>query len=333
MTKRLKKHLLLIVKLAIAAALLVLVYRKENWPEFARTLKEARLGLLAWAFAGYVASLVVIAVRLRLLLRVQDIRISQWELIRLTFLGQFFNAVVPGVVGGDLVKAFYAAKHTPHKGAAVVTVFVDRLMGLAALVLLAIGMLGVVSITGQRGTAEETRRAAIAAMVAVAALTIMVAFLLSARLRRAFRLQKFYSRLSIAHHFASAGDAARKFRQHPWELVRAVVITIGAQGLWIVGVALAGASLSLGVPWYRFFIYIPLIYIIGAVPVTPGGLGVVEALYGVFFVGVEKIRALAAVARVLDIFRGLPGLLVVITGTKLPKAEQLEAELASDRPD
>jgi len=332
MTKRFKKNLLLVVKLTLAAALLAWVYRKEDWSQFANDVKQANAWLLAAAFAAYVVSLATIAVRLQFLLRVQGIHIRMWELVRLTFLGQLFNSVVPGVVGGDLVKAFYVAKHTPHKAAAMVTVFVDRLTGLAALVLQAIGMLAVVLAMGM-DTLENLWQAAIAAVSAVGALAVMSAFLFSSRLRKLFHLQKLYSRLSVAHHFALAGDAARKFRQHLGLLLWAVVMTIAAQALWIAGVALAGASLSIEVAWHSYFIYIPLIYIIGSVPITPGGLGVVEGLYAGFFVGVERITRLAAVARALDILRGLPGLLVVITGTKLPKAEQLEAELASEEPD
>jgi len=335
MTKTMRKCLLTGAKLAVAAGLLVWVFRAVDWREFACTLTGASLPLLLCALAGYVVSLVIIAFRLRLLLRTQDIEIGLWELVRLTFLGQFFNAVVPGVVGGDLVKAYYATKHTDRKGAALVTVFVDRLLGLTELALLAVAMLAGLWLAG-RGDLETLGRPAIAAGAAVLAVTVMLVFLFSPSVRRLLGLQKIYSRLPIAHHIASAGQAARRFRQRPWDLVKAIGITLGAHGTWIAGIALAGASLSLDVPWYRYFLYVPLIYIIGAVPVTPGGAGLVEAFYVVFFasaqIGEGQILALALVARVLDILRGLPGLVVVLTGPKLPKRELLQAELAADPP-
>ena len=44
---------------------------------------------------------------------------------------QFFNAFLLGSTGGDLLKAYYAARETHHKKTeAVVTVFVDRIIGL-----------------------------------------------------------------------------------------------------------------------------------------------------------------------------------------------------------
>jgi len=125
-----------------------------------------------------------------------------------------------------------------------------------------------------------------------------------------------------------------QFRRHPLDLLKAVGITLGAHATWIAGIAVAGAALGLDVPWYKYFLYVPLIYIIGSVPITPGGAGLVEASYKLFFasalVGDEQILALALTARVLDIIRGLPGLLVVITGTRIPHADQVEAELADE---
>jgi len=335
MGKTLKKSLITAGKLAIAAGLLWLVFRSAPWEKFASTLREANVLLMLCALGGYVLSLVIIAFRLRMLLQIQGISIRVWETVRLTFLGQFFNAVVPGVVGGDLVKAYYVAKHTDHKGAAVMTVFVDRLMGFLELVMLAAVMLVSVLVSG-RANLAQMQRPALATAVAMTAVLGMLLFVMSPALRRMFRLQKIYRRLPFAQHIDSAGAAAREFRRRPMILVKAVAITLGAHATWIGGIALAGRSLSLDVPWYNYFLYIPLIYIIGSVPITPGGVGLVELFYKIFFVSAavmeHQVLALMVVARVLDILRGLPGLVVALTGAKLPKREQLQAELAAANP-
>ena len=54
-----------------------------------------------------------------------------------TAIGLFFNIVVPGLTGGDLVKAVLAARdHPERKAAAMISVLVDRLIGVLVLVLL-----------------------------------------------------------------------------------------------------------------------------------------------------------------------------------------------------
>jgi hypothetical protein len=115
---------------------------------FAATMRNIRVPLLALAAAGFLGSYLTVATRWWFLLRIQDIHISLWEAVRLTFLGIFFNSIVPGTVGGDLVKAYYVARHTPKKAAVLVSIFVDRIMGLTELTLMAAVMTTVVLVCG-----------------------------------------------------------------------------------------------------------------------------------------------------------------------------------------
>ena len=82
MNKKTKKILLLIVKLAIAAALLCWVLWNVDWAEFKETISQASIPLMLVALVGFFLSLVTIAVRLWYLLRVQEISIGLWEMIR-----------------------------------------------------------------------------------------------------------------------------------------------------------------------------------------------------------------------------------------------------------
>lgn len=309
----------------------IIIYRR---PGFATTLGNIDKVLLAVAASGFLLSLLSIAVRWWYLLRVIDVRIGLWEVGRLTFLGQFFNAVVPGTVGGDLVKAYYVAKHTPHKAGVLVSVFVDRVMGLAmmgalsAVVLLIVVWRGLISY-------EQARIPAITIVVVLCLVVGAGTFLLSARLRQALHLQRLYQRLAIAHHISAAGKAAMSYRHSAGKLGMALLMTLAAQAFFFGAIALLGVALGRDqplAPWYEFFVYVPLIYIIGAIPITPGGVGVVEGAYLTFFAAspVSQVLALALLARLFPIFWSLPGLIVAITGPRLPKAEEIEAELVGD---
>ena len=298
---------------------------------FVSTLWHMNKLLLGLACAGFVCSVLVTAVRWWFLLRLVDVHIRVWEAIRLTFLGQFFNTVVPGTVGGDLVKAYYAAKHTPRKAATLVSIFVDRVLGLTELTFLAGVMLTVVLVSGMAKFGDLGWPA-----LTVAVVVVLVAgffsLLLSAGLRRALRLEKLYSRLPIAHHFEAAGQAAAMYRNRIGSLVKAVAITFGGHIIWIGSIGLIGMSLGLDTPWYNYFLYVPLIYIIGAVPISPGGVGLVEALYVSFLatsatVAPTQVLALALLARLIPVFWSLPGALVAIAGPALPKADAMQAEL------
>ena len=301
-------------------------------PGFVSTLMRMSPLFLAGGFLGFLISLLVVAVRWWFLLRLQDIHIPLWEAVRLTFLGQFFNTLLPSTVGGDLVKAYYVSKHTPKKGAVLVSVVVDRVLGLTELTLLAAIMLTVV-LLGNLASLDDPniRRSAIAIAIVIALIVGAVLFLFSRRFRRLFHLQKIYSRLPMAHHIAAAGDAAILYRQRITGLVKAVCMTFGAHLMWVGALALLGFGLNLKLPWFEYFLYIPLVYIIGSIPISPGSVGLIESLYLAFFhaagVSPSEILAFALLARLIPIFWGLPGIIVAVTGAKLPKAETLEAEL------
>ncbi|MCL2700522.1 MAG: flippase-like domain-containing protein [Phycisphaerae bacterium] len=292
-------------------------------------LGQMNILLLVLACLGFLGSILVIAVRWWFLLRIQDITIRLWEAVRLTFLGQFFNYVIPGSVGGDLVKAYYVSKHTPRKAAVLVSVFVDRVLGLTELVVLGGVMLIVIVWAGMKSF-DDTLRLAAYVLGAVSVLVMgAFVFLLSPRFRKALRLEKLYQRLPIAHHIAAAGEAATLYRKRLPALGKAILFTLGAHVLVIGAIALVGLSLNMDAPWYTYFVYVPVIFIIAAVPITPGAVGVTELLYQTAFASSSPstVIVLALLARLIPMFWGLPGAIVAVTGTKLPKAKEMEAEL------
>ena len=111
------------------------------------------------------------------LLAMQGVTISLWESIRLTFLGHFFNFVVPGSVGGDLVKAWYINQHAQHVGVVLVTIFVDRLMGLFEMVILAGVMVSLVLAVGAE-TFERMQKPLLAIGILAGAMGVAMALLL-----------------------------------------------------------------------------------------------------------------------------------------------------------
>ena len=281
---------------------------------------------------------ILTAVRFWYLLSCQKIHITLGQSIRLTFLGQFFNMVVPGTVGGDLAKAWYINRHTKKTAEILMTVFLDRIIGLSEFVLMSAVMLSAVLLLGLVEF-RLLKLPAIAVGCSAGAVVVALTFLLSRRVRQMFHLEKIYSKLSIAHHFKAAGKSVLVYRKKPAILLWALLITVGVHLCFIGAIALVGIALGLQVPLWSYFIFLPLIYVIGAIPITPGGVGVVENLYLKFFSvalvsavspDASVIVALAMIARLLPVFWSLGGLWVLITGPKLPASDAMQAQLDED---
>ena len=101
------------------------------------------LRLLALAQAIYLIGLVLTFFRWFFLVRVIDPRFTLRAAILLGFIGNVFNLVIPGAVGGDLIKAAYLVRMHIKKTQAVASMVIDRVVGLLGLFILAIDRRGV----------------------------------------------------------------------------------------------------------------------------------------------------------------------------------------------
>jgi len=85
-----------------------------------------------------IVALLLAAVRWHVLLLGQQFHMPFRQTVALTRIGLLFNAVLPGAVSGDVVKAYYVAQDVGRDRVRVVTtIIVDRLLGLFSLTLVA----------------------------------------------------------------------------------------------------------------------------------------------------------------------------------------------------
>ena len=343
MTRNVRKTLVFLVKLVVAGGLLWLVFRRVHWSDYTvtidgveqlsrglrSTITSANPYLLAGAFVGFAATIFIMAFRWWYLLRVLHIRLGVWEAVRLTFLGAVFNYVVPGMVSGDLVKAYYVFKHTERKAAALVSIFVDRAVGVVQFAILPAVLMVVMAAVG-----AGTDRLALPATVVAIVLAVMglgTAVLFSPGFRRALRLDRLAARLPMQRHLTVAAQAVSLYRRRSGALAVALGVTFCGQGIFITAIMAAGLTLAPRIPWYHYYLYVPLIYIIAAVPISPGSVGLTEACFVMFLrspaVTDSEVLAVALVARLFPMICSLPGLIVALTGAKLPRAGRMAAEM------
>lgn len=135
-----KKKILTLAQLALGVGLITfLFYRMDNKADLLNALNAIASHplYLAGALLCFFFCIAMCAWRWKLILAAHDMQLSFLKALELYFIGQFFNAFMLGAVGGDLIKVFVVAKTFPEKKTeAVTTVFIDRFVGLLALVML-----------------------------------------------------------------------------------------------------------------------------------------------------------------------------------------------------
>jgi uncharacterized protein (TIRG00374 family) len=326
-----KRHLSLIARIAVATAAILWVLRGQDW----RTLSEVFRNLSPWYFllslVIYAAAQVAISVRWWLLLRAQSIHIEVSAAVRLFFLGLFYNNVMPGAVGGDLLKAWYVTKHTHKRLEGVLSVFVDRVIGLIVLVAMAtltysVFVRGHIATEVRKPPAWllQYRGTILWAAVAVAGVFVGAMVYPASRRRLARAAENAWLRgVSLLRRVK---DAIVVYCSKPWTLLGTVVLTFIGQSVVIVAFWLLGRDLGVAGGLSYYFVVFPVTWVIGAIPISIAGLGVTEAGTVGLFVSLtgatpEKALALALCQRFVWVLASLPGGLVHLLGTHLPQQE------------
>lgn len=266
--------------------------------------------LLAFAFMAlaYAAS----ALRWSLLLKAQGLGVGFPQALRLTFIGLFFNNVMPGLTGGDVVKAVMIAKEHPNERArAVGTVIVDRIIGLIVLALIAIVVIA--------GDLDRYRDAALTVGAFLGAAVFGCVFFLSKRVRRAIGLDKLLKKLPMAGILEKLDEAFRMYRSQRGHVAVAFLLSVVCHVGNIGAIYAFGAAIGLdaragieGSVIAAYVATVPVALIVSSVPLLPGGWGVGEMAFAYFFrsVGVWNVDlsvALSVTQRAATLLMSLLG--------------------------
>ena len=83
--------------------------------------------LFLWAaILIFPVTFLITGLRWNALLTALDIHLGLARAFVINMVGAFYNTFMPGSTGGDLLKAYYIAKHTKLRTRAVMSVIVDR---------------------------------------------------------------------------------------------------------------------------------------------------------------------------------------------------------------
>ncbi len=247
--------------------------------ELWHTLRRLDVGSLVGAFLICGGLVGLGAWRWRRVLAEQGIAMEWREVLRISLVAQFFNAFLLGTAGGDVVKAWYAARANPATRApAAVTVFVDRILGTLGLLLAAI----LLALPNAILVVSYRRYQAVLLIVGgmlVAAAGLLVLGFYTHVLSEQGALARLLHRIPRGESAVRALASCRRFGRDPVFLFQMAVVSMLIAG----GVAFAYVILARGLgleidPVTLAFVSL-VVVCVSALPVTPSGLGVRENLF------------------------------------------------------
>jgi len=233
------------------------------------------------------------------------------------------------------MKAYYAARETHHKKTeAVVTVFVDRLLGLWAMLLFA-GVMMLPNLT-LLFIHSKLRSLALLILAMLAACSAVVGVAFWGGVSRGWSgARTWLRRLPKGEWLERSLDSCSRFGREPFFVLRTLAVSMLLNTVCVLQVLVLSWGLGLNIPTPVLFMAVPAIICISALPITPSGLGVRENLF-VFMLAESSIGVPATSALSLSLLAYAGSLFWSLVGglvyAMLKERHHLaEAELSEER--
>jgi glycosyltransferase 2 family protein len=325
-----------IFKYLLAFGLLAWVVYRDWAPASGRGLREVWQNHVIegqpihgfYLLAGFtilLASVFITLIRWYVLVRAQNLPFTVSQAMRIGMIGYFYNTVLPGAVGGDIIKAAAIAREQSRRTIAVATVIMDRVIALWGLIWFVAVLGGIFWAFGLlEGPASPPAQFIITTAAAIVAVSVVVWLLLG--LLPPKRAERFAGRLShIPRIGASAAEfwrAVWMYRLRPKSVALALLLSWVSHVGFVVSFYCCARTLWDGLPdnpmpsLVQNFLIVPIGMIISAIPLFPGGAGIGEAGFGGLYrlFGSDRANGIlgSLVQRILTWVLGLGGYLVLL---------------------
>lgn len=246
----------------------------------AEELARVHHGLYLAAFLVYGVGFVAASFRWYLLLHHIRVFLPFLTVLRLALIGLFFNLFVPGGVGGDLIKMVYLKKESGDRyPQALLTVFLDRLMGLGGLLVVALVAILTNPSVFESSSPEMKGILGVVGLAAVGGMAFGVVFLLwplfsrfggGAATSLAAKLPP-----TVVGIASKIVEALNLLRAAPFKLVSLLLLSTVGHLSAALGVFLVARGLGVGseLTFLECMLATQLANLVASIPLTPGGLG------------------------------------------------------------
>lgn len=209
------------------------------------------------------------------LLRANGLGVRFIEAQKFGWIGLFFNNVMPGATGGDVVKAVYIVRRcSGDKVRAVVSIVVDRILGVVSL--LVVGSIA--------SLLAMNRFPVFAGTMWLTGLGVLIFcfLLISPTLRRVLFFDALVAKLpeKLSAIIRDLDAAVLHYRGHLvgigcWILASPIIYT-----LLVGSFVCMSEALGIGISIADLFFIVPVAAVIQGIPIAPAGWGIGEAAYG-----------------------------------------------------
>jgi len=293
--------------------------------DLARCALAIRSSLSLWLVAAFLCNasgLIISTYRWNVLLRALGITGRIWMLLKVYTIGFFMNACLPGVVGGDVVRCQLTGPAGGSRLRVAATIVAERVIGLAALVLMCLCALGL----------DSSRLATLPILTLVggitAALVTGTTITLNRRLATGMMYRTRRSRVRrVARLFYRLHRTLRAFRRGP--VLAVLSYSFFFYFACAVTLYLICMAFSVRISILEATTVLLFVCLLTLIPISIGGLGLQQAgdvyMFGLFGVSPEHALGISIVRHLINyayVFMG--GILFVGWKSAIHKGKPLK---------
>lgn len=282
MVKHTKKLLVQSLKILFSAGIIFWLIQsgKLNFAALKNLLSPS---IAAMGLALILVNLFFGSERWRILIRSQGLPARTFPVFKLSLIGTFFNFAMPGGVGGDVIKAYYFTRENPgSKVVAVTSVLMDRVLGLFAMVLLAL----VVMLYDLNHIVKTPTLLTLFWFISSLFLTFVIALSLVFSQNPQVRsiLKKLIARLPLSEKFLKLYESMHLYGNDGKRIILVILLSLASQACAIAFLYMAGTMAGFtDIPGKTYFLVAPLGFMATAIPISPAGVGVGQAAFYFLF--------------------------------------------------
>lgn len=292
-----------ILKSIIAALIVIFLIYKVGINDLIEQFSKLSLEAIIYLALLSVVLIYISAVKWQLFLKTFGEKISIIKLFCLYLIGYFVNLLLPSYIGGDAVRSWYVGKKVGQHEALAATIL-ERYTGIFAMFTLAVISVWFVSLV----TVEIK-----VTVVCMALGLVFATFLAMSESVYGF-IDKFRFARKFTGHLRKVRDALNLARKSKVLVLKALILSFLFHSFTVLNTLAAAYAVGWeSPPIIELFAILPIILLIGSLPLTPGGLGLQEGAFVYFLKGVgatsTEALALALILRaksyVLAVFGGI----------------------------
>jgi uncharacterized membrane protein YbhN (UPF0104 family) len=277
----LRRIVTLVVKAAVTIAVLLYIVSRLGWEQILQSIATADMRWFGVAVALFALSGVLGAVQWRLLLGKRAVHLSLPRAVVLYFMGMFFNNFILGSAAADAVKIAYVKMRSGNGRAGFAATFLERFVGLLALLLFA--LVGSGFLLWQGLVTSRVLAAALVVLVVLFVFFVLILLVLCVEpLQRV--VLGLLDKLPIPRKELVRGVLAETFidARQGWVVVQLTGLAMVVQFLRVLVHVASGLALGLvsGANVVYFFVFVPILAIFMVIPMP---FGIREGVGGALF--------------------------------------------------